>query len=438
MLKFNRGKIRGGLSLKVLLISANTEQFNMPAMPLGLACVAEATRNAGHDVTMLDLMFETDAVAALKKMIAEFRPECIGISVRNIDDQTSETPIFLLDKVKEVAALCRDQVNAPIILGGAGYSMFPESVLAYLDADMGIEGEGEIAFPALLVRLENNSDLSGIPGLHTRDHSSQEPKTFARNLDALTLPDTRILSVSASKNKEPWIPVQTRRGCALKCSYCSTPNIEGSILRRRSPEHVSVWLESWVKAGYTNFFFVDNTFNLPAGYAKEICRRILERGLNIHWMCIIYPKYIDDELVELMAASGCRQISLGFESGSEQMLRNLNKGFSLEDVRTTSAMFAGHGIERMGFLLLGSPGETRETVEESLAFAESLNLEGLRLTAGVRIYPDTQLAKTAENEGAITSQGNLLHPCFYLAQGLEGWLSERLKEWQVSRPYVIM
>jgi radical SAM superfamily enzyme YgiQ (UPF0313 family) len=139
-----------------------------------------------------------------------------------------------------------------------------------------------------------------------------------------------------------------------------------------------------------------------------------------------------------MAAAGCRQISLGFESGSEQMLRNLNKCFSLEDVRTTSAMFADHGIERMGFLLLGGPGETREAVEESLAFADSLKLEALRLTAGVRIYPDTQLAKTAENEGAITSQGNLLHPRFYLAQGLEGWLSERLKEWQVSRPYVIM
>jgi len=158
----------------------------MPAMPLGLACVVEATRNAGHDVTMLDLMFEMDAAAVLKKMITEFRPECIGISVRNIDDQNIETPRFLLDKVKEVVALCRDQVNVPVVLGGAGYSMFPESALAYLDADMGIEGEGEIAFPALLARLENNSDLSGIPGLYARDHGSQQPKTLAKNLDELT------------------------------------------------------------------------------------------------------------------------------------------------------------------------------------------------------------------------------------------------------------
>ena len=410
----------------------------MPAMPLGLACVAAAARNAGHDVTMLDLMFEMDADLVLKKAIREFRPECIGISVRNIDDQNMETPRFLLDKVKEVVTLCRDQMNVPVVLGGAGYSMFPENALAYLGADMGIEGEGEIAFPALLARLENNSDLSGIPGLYVRDHGSQQPKSFAKSLDELTLPDTSILSGSAYKNKEPWIPVQTRRGCALKCSYCSTLGIEGSILRRRSPELVSVWLESWVKAGYTNFFFVDNTFNLPLAYAKEICRQILERGLNMRWRCIIYPKNVDEELVELMAVAGCRQISLGFESGSEQMLRNLNKRFSLEDVRATSALFAAHGIERMGFLLLGGPGETKESVEESLAFADSLKLEALRLSAGIRIYPDTQLAETAENQGVITSQGNLLHPCFYLAQGLEGWLSERLKEWRVSRSYVIM
>ena len=109
--------------MKVLLISANTEQFNMPAMPLGLASVAEATRNAGHDVTMLDLMFEMDTGAVLNKVIAEFHPECIGISVRNIDDQNIETPRFLLDKVKEVVALCRNQTNVLIVLGGAGYSL---------------------------------------------------------------------------------------------------------------------------------------------------------------------------------------------------------------------------------------------------------------------------------------------------------------------------
>jgi len=139
-----------------------------------------------------------------------------------------------------------------------------------------------------------------------------------------------------------------------------------------------------------------------------------------------------------MAAAGCRQISLGFESGSEQVLRSLNKRFLPEDVRTISAMFANNGIERMGFLLLGAPGETKKSVEESLSFADSLQLDALRLTAGVRIYPNTELAETAKKQGILTSQDELLHPRFYLAQGLEGWLLERLKEWMRSRPYAIM
>ncbi len=424
--------------MKVLLISANTEQFNMPAMPLGLACVAEAARNAGHDVTLLDLMFEMDAEVVLKKSIVEVQPGCIGISVRNIDDQHMESPRFLLDKVKGVAAACRDFSNAPIVLGGAGYSIFPGSALTYLDADMGIEGEGEIAFPVLLSRRENGHDVLGIPGLYIRGYGPQRSKVLSRRLDELSLPDPSILSASASKNREPWIPVQTRRGCGLKCSYCSTPGIEGSILRERSPELVAAWLENWVRAGYKNFFFVDNTFNLPPVYAREICRRILERGLDMRWRCIIYPKNVDEELVKLMAAAGCRQISLGFESGSIHILRNLNKRFSLEDIRTTSARFTDHGIERMGFLLLGGPGETKESVEESLAFADSLKLDTLRLSAGIRIYPNTPLAEVAKKQGVLTSPIDLLHPCFYLAQGLEGWLLDRLKRWKATRPHVIM
>ena len=276
--------------MKVLLISANTEQFNMPVIPLGLACVSAAVAKAGHDVILIDLMFEKNATGILKKAITEFYPECTGISVRNIDDQNFEAPVFLLDKVKEVVSICRELTDAPIVLGGAGYSIFPESTITYLEADMGIACEGEIAFPALLSRLENGHDLSGIPGLYIRTRGLQSAIEFAGTLDSLTLPDPGILSVSMAQKKQLWIPVQTRRGCPLKCSYCSTPVIEGTIIRKRSPETVTNWVEKWVREGCEKFFFVDNTFNLPPDYAKKLCRSITERNLDISWSCILYPK----------------------------------------------------------------------------------------------------------------------------------------------------
>jgi hypothetical protein len=201
--------------VKVLLISANTEQFNMPVMPLGLACVSAAVAKADHDVILMDLMFEKNANGILKKAITEFYPECIGISVRNIDDQNFETPVFLLDKVKEVVSVCRELTDAPIVLGGAGYSIFPESTLTYINADLGTACEGEIAFPAILSRLENSHDLSGVPGLFIRTRGLQSAIKFVERLDELTLPDPGILSVSMAKNKQLWIPVQTRDKGAL-------------------------------------------------------------------------------------------------------------------------------------------------------------------------------------------------------------------------------
>jgi radical SAM superfamily enzyme YgiQ (UPF0313 family) len=139
-----------------------------------------------------------------------------------------------------------------------------------------------------------------------------------------------------------------------------------------------------------------------------------------------------------MSDAGCRQISLGFESGSAPILKNLNKHYNLDDIRTTSSLFARHGIERMGFLLLGGPGETRETVEDSLAFADSLELEALKVTVGIRIYPGTQLEEIAREQGVITTASNLLYPHFYLAPAVEQWLPERVKEWGKSRPFVMM
>lgn len=424
-------------AMRVLLISANTEKINMTTLPLGLACVAAATRNSGHDVAMVDLLVEKDTQSVLKETIEGFRPDIIGISVRNIDDQNMANPRFLLDRAKEIVAGCRSLSKAKIVLGGAGYSIFPESALSFLGADMGIRGEGEVAFPTLIGRMEQGADLSGVPGLYLPGQGLQCERLFAKNLDTLPLPDTDLWSLPSQKEKL-WMPVQTRRGCPLSCSYCSTGTIEGPVIRRHSPEAIVRWIARWREAGVYKFYFVDNTFNLPPSHAKEICRKIINRGLDIRWVSILYPEHVDKELAELMGKAGCEQVSIGFESGSERILKNMNKRFTLKGVRLISEMLSDHGIRRMGFLLLGSPGETRESVEESLVFADSLKVETMKITVGVRIYPHTPLAMRAVEDGVISSHDDLLFPRFYLAEGLEDWLPKTLKNWTTTRPHWMM
>jgi radical SAM superfamily enzyme YgiQ (UPF0313 family) len=422
--------------MRVLLISANTEKMNILPLPLGLALVAAASRRAGHDVTLLNLMFEEDTNSALQDCIEGFRPDVIGTSVRNIDDQNMADPKFLLPPIREVVATCRSLCNAPIVVGGAGYSIFPESALRYLGADMGIRGEGETAFAALLERLAKGAPVSGLPGLYLPGQRPAE-RTFTTNLDDLPLPEPGLWIPSVSGSADFWLPVQSRRGCPLDCSFCSTSAIEGRPLRRHSPETIARWLEQLVSSGFRNFNFVDNTFNVPPYYAKELCRRILERGLDINLWCIVYPKWIDSELVDLMARVGCREISLGFESGSDLMLASFHKRFKAEEVRTVARMFADAGIFRRGFLMLGGPGETRETVEESLSFADSLHLDALKITVGLRVYPETPLAATVLAEGIIQPDDDLLWPRFYLAPRLGDWLPERVAAYKASRSWVM-
>jgi radical SAM superfamily enzyme YgiQ (UPF0313 family) len=412
--------------LRVLLVSANTERINMVALPLGLGLVAAAARRAGHETAFLDLLATADPPAALREAVEAFRPEAIGISVRNIDDQNLQHPRLLLERVKEIVAACRACSAAPIVLGGAGYSIFPRAVLAYLGADYGIRGDGEAALPALLDRLATGEDPRGLPGVFVAGDATDRGRADVERLDDLPLWNDALAAAADPQATDLWVPIQSRRGCPNDCSYCSTANIQGRAIRTRSPQLVVEALSRWAQAGFRRFYFVDNSFNIPEAHALELCRRIRDARLGVTWRCIVYPHLVREELVRLMAEAGCVEVALGFENGSLRILRELNKRFTPDEVRTVSELLAAHGIRRFGFLLLGGPGETRASIEESVAFSRSLHLDGLRATIGVRIYPDTPLARRAVAEGVIAADDDLLQPRFYLAPGLEPWIYELL------------
>ncbi|NVN92235.1 MAG: radical SAM protein [Desulfuromonadales bacterium] len=420
--------------MNILLISANTETVFMVPLPLGLNLLAVAAGNAGHGVTLLDLMGHRDYLSLIRDTIEEIRPGAIALSVRNIDNQNMADPRFFLDPVREIVAFCRHCSEAPIIVGGAGFSIFPEAVLRYLDADMGICGEGEVALVQLLAALESGEELSRISGICLPGRTVQNGCAERAALSTLPLPDPTLWQLPDTPNQDTWIPFQTRRGCPMRCSYCSTPALEGTTIRTHPVQAVVECVRRHVACGLNRFYFVDNVFNLPSAYAHKLCAGLREVGPGISWRCILYPGFIDEELVRNMAEAGCVEVSLGFESGNYHILANMKKKFSPQQVQSAAQMLDRHGIRRSGFLLLGGPGETRESVWESLAFADSLNLDTLKLTAGIRIYPGTAVARIACQEGMINPRDDLLMPRFYLAKGLEEWLPHTVREWMKNRP----
>jgi radical SAM superfamily enzyme YgiQ (UPF0313 family) len=420
--------------MRVLLVSGNREESDMRVLALGTACVAAAAENARHEVRSLDLLVEKNPESAVAQAIRDFSPEAIGVSVRNIDDQNMKNPRFLLEQARDAVRWCKQFSQVPVIVGGAGFSILPDAILNYLGADMGIQGEGEAIFPELLTRIQAGPNHDELPGVFYRGRITPARRTYIRDLDTIPFPNPSLLSHSLSGIVEGPVPVQTRRGCPLSCNYCSTPAIEGKSVRWRSPESVVSWMLEWVRAGFRNFYFVDNTFNLPPAYAFNLCSKIIETGMDISWRCILYPAALDRRLIELMAKAGCREASIGFESGSADILYRMHKHYSLEEVRIASKLLRESNIHRMGFLLLGGPGETRETVEESFAFAEALELDALKVSVGIRIYPQTDLSRQSIEEGIIASEQDLLQPCFYVARGLEDWLYETVANQLAKRP----
>ena len=423
--------------MKVLLLSVITENLFMTVLPLGPAYVAAAAERAGHDVRMISLRSASDDfLDVLKLELKDFSPDVIGISMRNVDDQSMKDTVFLLSPVKEVVDTCRRLTDVPIVLGGAGYSIFPLSALEYTGADMGIRGEGERTFVMLLDRLEKGADPSNVPGLYLPDIGRTAAPVFPKTLDGYTMPLPNVhLEMPKETPDDPlWMPIQTRRGCPMDCSYCSTAAIEGRILRKHSPLKVVENIKAYVDEGIRHFFFVDNTFNFPASYATALCDGIIKEKLNIRSRCIIYPSKVDEALVRKMAQAGFKEISLGFESGVDHILKGFNKRFSLEEVRRISRLFKNEGVFQMGFLLLGGPGETKETVLQSLSFVDALDLDFMKISVGIRIYPETRLAEKAIREGRIGNNENLLKPVFYVVEDIRDWIYETVTQWAQDRP----
>lgn len=427
--------------LRVLLISENRCRENLIPFPLGIASIASSAKAAGHEVAGLDLMFSDDPAGDAARAVRGFRPEAVGLSVRNIDNQDKFAVEFYLPQVRQLVDAVRLETDAPLVLGGAGFTIFPLECLEYLGLELGVVGEGEAAFTGLLELLEAGADPRAAGGVAFRIDGigAVNPPGPPLDLDRLPPPDRELFDVRRYNRVPGSGPpytanLQSRRGCHMRCIYCSSPFVEGRRVRLRGPVLVADELQSMDELGIRSAIFTDSLFNYPAEYAAGLCREIAGRKLSIGWSASFNPAYNDPGLFDLMREAGCSVLSVGNESGSRDMLTALRKGFSREDILATVRAARAAGLGFYCFLLLGGPGETRQSVQESVAFLDGLEPQSVRVTTGIRIYPGCELHGIALREGALAPGRNLLYPAFYTAPEVEPWLHDHMREVCRERP----
>jgi anaerobic magnesium-protoporphyrin IX monomethyl ester cyclase len=416
---------------RVLLVSSNRERQPMPVVPNGVACVAAALDAAGHDVRVLDLCFARRPLDAARAAARDFRPDVIGLSVRNIDNSDLVALKHYTPEAAGILAALRDAApGASVIAGGAAFGVAPASLFGELGVDYAVAGDGERATVAIMDSLAAGRAPGAIPGVVQRQGGRivLAPAGGDSSTDSSvdSLPDThmhRWLDLRAYERHGGTVPIQTKRGCVFKCIYCTYLNVEGWGYRLRDPERVVDEMAELVRdADVRNFEFVDSTFNAPPRHAAAVCEAIVRRGLRVKLDTTNFtPASVPPYLLEPMRQAGFRWLGITAESASDPVLERLGKGFDASCVHRVAMDVERAGMGVLWIFLVGGPGETRETLDETLRFAAWRMSRGdaVYLTVGLRIYPGTSLQRTAIEEGVIAAADPLLLPRFYFSSKLD-------------------
>ncbi len=394
--------------MKVLLVSASTLTCPYPVYPLGLDYVRQAI-SANHQVEIADMNLYKDDLA-LKAVIDGYQPDIIGLSLRNIDTTDITDPKSFTGQYVQLTNVIRGCSEAPIVLGGSGFTIFAHELMNILKADYGIIGEGE-RFSLLLEALEKQNDLSGIPGLLIGDSKKAIPDPWNRAFPRVFNPDSSHLDYYLKKGGI--LNIQTKRGCLFRCVYCTYPHIEGKKLRLAPPHEVAETALQFQNAGAKYFFVTDSAFNVDYAHSIQVAEAFQKSGVSIPWGAFFAPTKPPEDYYKILADSGLTHVEFGTESLCDRVLVNYRKPFKKVDIFQAHQKAVDAGLYVAHYFLMGGPGETYDSVGETLSNIDKLNKTVLFLFCGMRIYPYTALYEIAVKEGQIKKSQDLLEPVFY-------------------------
>lgn len=401
--------------MRVLFVNPNPYRPAVP--PVGLEYVAEATRAAGHEVSIFDTGYED--VADLRARVIAWRPDVVGVTLRNLDTGHFFHSVGYVAPTAALVASIRRDFAGPVVLGGAAFTLSPQLLLAAIGADLGVVGEGEGVFPALLARLDAPHE---VPNVVYRDPRDGAVRATPRRFDwrPTLSPRRDTVDHHAYYRRYGDLPghslanVQTARGCDRFCTYCAEPRVIGRNIITRDPDEVVDEVERFVAKGIRNrFFFVDSEFNASPAHAAAVCEAILRRGVKIQWGAYLVPDGVDREFLRLLDRAGCRDLVWTMESASDRVLKRLAKSHRGDDVARVGRACGELGLRPILLLMFGGPGECVETVDETWRKVRDVPNAVFGVVTGVRVYPSTPLARQTIAEGQVADEAALLEPVFY-------------------------
>jgi len=422
--------------------------------PIGIVILAASLLERGYDVSILDMNIEQDPFGAVKHRLHSFKPDVVGLSLRNIDPLANKTSSLVPPFLVTARLIAAVMPEAWIIAGGAGFSLFPRRLMLEApEIHYGVVGEAEASLPLLLASLKKTRLDKG---RCRRGGGGTLAGSSSRCLDMAQYvrPARGLLDPSLYAGINSYVPavgIETKRGCPFHCAYCVYPRLQGSKLRCRPPQDVVDEMESLHKEyGIKRFHFTDPVINYPAQHLGDICREIVRRNLKLTWDGFMREDHFHEKDAALFEKAGCECFSFSPDGLGQEALDVLDKRLSTADILRAARLASRTDVVSVYHFMVNVPGETEKTCEQGLRLLERVyDLHNRKKNLGtivlnnIRILPGTPIEAQARANGVIRPDTDLLYPTYYNPRPFEAFryrletlhLARNVFMWQkVRRP----
>ncbi|NOQ21743.1 MAG: radical SAM protein [Candidatus Aegiribacteria sp.] len=409
-------KRKEGSTLKILLVQSPTGRPEAPIYPIGLAFIAGQLSH--HELNGLDLSLNNEYRSMLRESIESFSPEIIALSLRNIDDSSYPVTYSYVKSFSEIMDVL-ESWKGIVIAGGTGFSIYPEIILErFPRIDYGIPGEGEKMFPELIDHLEKGIAIEGWSGGRMLPWKQTD-------LSSLSPPDYRFIDISRY-NVPDSIGVQSRRGCAFSCSYCTYGYLSGSTFRCRSVDKVVRDIKELEYLGVSRFAFIDSVFNAPEDYFEELLSALEESDFGISWSAWLDQNVTRSQLVRMKAA-GAVKVDFSPDAITDRGLKELAKRGKAADLLPAVTFARRAGLQVGINFFNGNPGEGFLAFLRKLWFMlrvrSTLGWKSTFVNIGtIRVYAHSPLAGYMRRKGIAPEDCTFFEPVFYRSRGPGDWL----------------